>query len=353
MIITGVGLNNFRSYKEQVFELEAGVNIVVGPNASGKTNLLESIYLGCQGKSFRGTTDKLIQHKKPWSRVELTTDKGSRVIKLRRDQPPKKEFVLDGLTKRRLTLDDKIPVVLFTPDDLRLVNGSPERRRRFLDDLVSKLEPEATSVLSQYQRALLQRNNLLKYPNPDPDELFVWAVRLSELGGKIVEWRLQLIQKLNQKAGKIYSLIAGAKQTVKFSYDSNLSPPKSYQTKLSSHLQGQRDIHLGFTSCGPHRDDLRIELGNSLSSDSSSRGEVRSLVLVSKLIEIQLLESRSGQKPILLFDDVFSELDGARRRRLSEQVLEHQTIITTTDADAVVAHFLKRANVIPITYYSK
>lgn len=339
MQVTGVRLKNFRSYKDQAFELEPGVNIVVGPNASGKTNLLEAIYVVAQGRSFRVGDSDLIRHSQPWAKVELVSERQQRSVKLWREGPTKKEFELSGQTKRRLGPKDKLPLVLFTPEDLRSLGGSPVRRRKLIDTLVAKLFEEGARVISRYQRALLQRNHLLKQADPDKDELFVWAVRLGELGVRLADMRFSVIAKLNRQASATYSELVSKKQTVKFSYISELGTKAQYAHKLNQSLQSTRDQSLGSTSVGPHRDDLLVQIDGHDSRLSASRGELRTLVLVAKIIEIQITEQKAKTKPLLLLDDVFSELDGARRRQLSQRLSGYQTLITTTDADAVVEHF--------------
>lgn len=348
-MLTGVRLQNFRSYKDQAFELEPGVNIVVGPNASGKTNLLESLYVAARGKSFRARDVDLIGHRMPWARVDSEgAGTVKRVVKLRRKEAPLKEFEIGPNKHRRLNPDNLLPVVLFTPDDLRLLNGSPVRRREYLDQLIIKLDASRAPTISRYSRALLQRNALLKQAQPDSDELFVWGVKLGELGGQIAGWRRALIRQINKLAPTAYSQLAGGKWRVKLTYESEL-PVRDYQHALNRLLQSGRDERVGHTSAGPHRDDFRLALEGRDSSVTASRGEVRTLVLVLKLAEARLLENLLEQKPLLLLDDVFSELDGKRRQQLAKAVSGYQTLITTTDADAVIEHFgRKRQNVIAL-----
>lgn len=347
MLITGIRLQRFRSYRDQAFELEPGVNIVIGPNASGKTNLLEALYVVSRGKSFRVRDADLIRYGASWARVDATQTHQNRSIKLRRAGLPHKEFVIGANTQRRLAASDTLPVVLFAPDDLRLLNGSPTRRRDYMDQIVSQLYGGA-SVINRYQRALLQRNALLKQVRPDQDELFVWGIKLGELGAQIVAWRRELTKELNKEASGLYESLSGKVHRVRFTYESTL-PLKNYAQAINAAMQSGRDIQLGHTANGPHRDDLRVSLDGHDSSLTASRGEIRTLVLVAKLVEAKLLEAQSGQKPLLLLDDVFSELDGKRRQQLAAAVKGYQTLITTTDADAVLEHFTKKSiNIIPL-----
>jgi DNA replication and repair protein RecF len=347
VVVTGVKLKNYRSYRNQAFELEPGVNIIVGPNASGKTNLLEAVYVAGVGKSFRAGDKDLISYNKPWARIDLMLDKGQRTVKMWRESTKSKEFEVGQNIKKRLKSEDKLPTVLFTPDDLRSLSGSPKSRRKLIDGLVAAMFSDGQTAINRFNRALLQRNHLLKQANPNKDELFVWAVRLGEMGGQLAGYRQQVIGKLNKQSGKIYSELAGKKHRVKFRYISALDS-KNYRHNLDKHLQDKTDIYLGFTSKGPHRDDISVEIDSRDSQASASRGELRTLVLAAKIVETSIVEQRTNQRPLMLLDDVFSELDGARRQSLSKKLGGYQVIITTTDADAMVEHFGAQAHILPI-----
>jgi DNA replication and repair protein RecF len=338
-MLSGIRLQNFRSYTDQAFELENGVNIVVGPNASGKTNLLEALFVQASGKSFRVRDRDLIQYEKDWLRIDAEGNHGeSRIVKIKNTEPrTSKTFEINQNTTKRLRVEDRTPVVLFAPDHLQLLTGSPERRRQFIDQLAVQLQPERSVTLSRYQRTLLQRNNLLKADQIDEDQLFVWSIKLAELGSQIYTWRQALITELNAVASEIYGVISGGSQSVVFTYLTDMRG--DYETTYKKRLIGRYDTKQGFTSVGPHRDDIQVLLDEKNSATTASRGETRTLVLVAKIIELSLLEARYEQKPLVLLDDVFSELDAKRRSTLSKRVDEYQTIITTTDADAVLEHF--------------
>ena len=216
MVITGVKLKNYRSYGDQAFEIEQGVNIVVGPNASGKTNLLEAIYLVGEGRSFRNKDQDLVQNGRPWARVDLLMDKKPRIVKIWREGEKNKEFSIDQTKYKRLPASRKLPIILFTPEDLRSLSGSPTQRRKLLDSIALNLFPEAAKIQNRYQRALLQRNHLLKQANPSNDEMFVWAVRLGELGGQVVDMRLAVIEAIDKSASKIYQSLSGKKHKISF-----------------------------------------------------------------------------------------------------------------------------------------
>ena len=352
-MITYVRLQYFRSYTDGSFEFDPGVNIIVGPNASGKTTIIEAILLALQGNSFKSSDTELRKSESEWTRVDVGTQADSRVVKISDDTKKDatlKIFEIEGNTYKRLSRERSIPVVLFEPNHLLLFNGSPELRRSFLDNLIAQTVPGYTTVLRHYKRVLAQRNALLKQPTkPSSEQLFVWNLRLSELAGKIVFERQSAIAKFNQAMSKIYSEISGTPTTITFIYNSRI-PTETYETSFLQVLERtlDRDTILGFTSHGPHREDVTMHINGKPAGDVASRGEIRSLVLVLKMLEAQFIEEARGKRPILLFDDVFSELDGKRRQALVAFLKPYQSLITTTDADVVIDHFTDQARIIAL-----
>ena len=218
-----------------------------------------------------------------------------------------------------------------------LLSGAPELRRNFLDDLIEQTVAGFSEHRRHYKRVLSQRNTLLKNnPKNLQEQLFVWNIRLSELGGKIVRERTALIEQCNRQISQLYSQISGKETAISLQYSPQF-PPDMYETAMLQKLEQstQLDVLRGFTAHGPHRDDIQIEINGKLFQQSASRGETRTLVLTLKVLELQQIEQARGLKPLLLLDDVFSELDKNRRNALLEFVKGHQTIITTTDADVV------------------
>ena len=354
MIITGLSLTNFRSYTDSAFEFDTGVNIIVGPNASGKTNLLEAILLSCSGKSYRAKDIDLIQYDQPWTRIEADTDEGKRVLTVEQistqELTSKKKFKIGGVEFKRLSLQKSIPVVLFEPEHLRLLSGGPERRRDYLDNLLEQTTPGYPKLRRDYKRTLAQRNALLKISSGELDTtMFAWNIRLSELGGKITKFRNDLVDELNKSIQEIYRDISETKSTITIKYvaDHGLD---SYSSKMHDKLERnlEADRQKGFTSTGPHRHDFSVSLNDHTAAVTASRGEVRSILLSLKMIELRLLENSTGKIPLLLLDDVFSELDGSRRKALTSQIAKYQTFITTTDADIVVDNFMDNCRVIPL-----
>jgi DNA replication and repair protein RecF len=340
-------LANFRSYKNGLFQFSDGVNIIVGPNASGKTNLLEAIYMIAQGKTFKSEELATVRRESLWARIDCTYNGDSRVVKLS-TEPFKKTYLLEDNEIKRLRPQEIIPVVLFEPSHLLLLGGEPEKRRSYIDELLCQTDVEYANALKQYKRALAQRNKLLKQDEIAQEHLFVWNVRLSELAGKIVEKRLLYIQELNQQLTRNYRSVSGNEEELHVTYESKLSIDQYANAMLHKlNTDYALDRARRFTGSGPHRDDMSVFINSYDIRNNASRGEARSVVLALKLAELKLLEQKTQRKPLLLFDDVFSELDGKRRRTLAQTLKNYQTFITTTDADVVIDHFSETCNIIP------
>jgi DNA replication and repair protein RecF len=349
-MIYDIRLQHFRSYIDDSFEFNPAVTIIVGPNASGKTNLLEAILLVARGNSYRAKDADLVQFDQPWARLDVQTDSGDRVVKLTPLDAVKKQYTINDQVLRRLPLARTIPVVLFEPNHLRLLAGSPERRRNYLDELLTQTVPAYGSNLRRYKQALAQRNALLKQHHPDfAQQIFPWNLKLSQLAGQLVEARLGLVATLAKTATELYQTLSHTSTKVTLAYESSCDRTQ-YESSLLHKLESSMglDKERGFTSYGPHRDDLQILFDGRSSGLTASRGEMRTAVLALKILELQILEQVREQKPILLLDDVFSELDGARRHALTNYLSRYQTFITTTDADIALASFGKECTVIPL-----
>lgn len=349
-MIGDIRLQGFRSYRNESFEFDPGVNIIVGANASGKTNLLEALLVVSRGTSFRVKDQELIEFKAPWARLDTNTPQ--RTVKLLRQDNGliNKEYEISGHKLKRLPLSRQIPVVLFEPNHLLLLQGTPDLRRGYIDDLLEQLAPGYSQLLRDYKRALAQRNSLLKQGNRATNQLFAWDVRLSQIGGQIATQRINLTNRINKKLNRNYQKLAGSRsKKVRLSYQTTCQP-EDYTSSLLKQLEARQatDIERGFTTVGPHRDDLLISFNDRPAADVASRGETRTTLLALKILELELIEESRGAKPLLLLDDVFSELDGARRKALTEIIKDHQTFITTTDADVVVQHFMDRCHIIPL-----
>lgn len=349
-MIQALRLEHFRTYIDRTFTFGPGVNIIVGPNASGKTNLLEAILVMARGKSYRAKDRDLIAFKSFHAVVSAECDGTSRKVILQQCAPTK-TYKIEGLKLSRLTPRHILPVVLFEPNHLALLIGPPVQRRAYLDELLIQTNAEYGAKVQAYQRVLLQRNALLKRLTTDTTQFFPWDIRLAELGGVVARARAELVKKINQEIVQIYQKLAPTdtpvKLTAQYQTGAELAQYESYMIR---HLETRlvHDRLRGVTSFGPHRDDLLVQFDGRLADQVASRGETRTTVLALKLIELQLLHERRGQAPILLLDDVFSELDSERREALITYLSPYQTFITTTDADALSPQFADRAQVIEI-----
>jgi DNA replication and repair protein RecF len=342
MLLRSVSVHNVRSYDLASFEFDTSVTLILGPNGSGKTTILESVYMLMRGTSFRGRDRDVIPYEGEVAEVKLELiDSAERRLRvtLTPDDKLTKQFSVEGTNTARLAAKHRLPVVLFEPDELRLLTSSPQRRRDFIDGIIARLSPTYSTALSRFQRTLLQRNELLKqYETMSESDwqshLFAWDVKFAELSASIIKARTNFILHANDHLSRIYSDIAGAEHTVTGRY---LTPftvmDDGLQQTILHRLEASRlsDVRRGFTSVGPHRDDIELSLDGHLAAESASRGEMRTIMLAFKLLEVELQTHHSGQKPLILLDDVFSELDLDREQRLMAALSGHQTIITATD----------------------
>lgn len=339
MKIRQIRISNVRSYELFSTQFDPELTLIIGRNGTGKTSLLEAVYYLAVGTSFRGRDREMIAHDSTRSDIVLeladTSRRGS--LQLTADDKVKKTFVVDGKTSQRLPARSRLPVVLFEPDELRLISSSPERRRRFFDGILARLYPQYAAILNRYQRTLLQRNSLLKRRDETADkawddQLFIWDLKFADLALEIVRQRREFAVTSNSQLSRLYSGIADTEHHVLVSYHSAL-PDEQYQQRLLDQLHANRiaDSYRGFTSVGPHRDDFLLTLDGHPASETASRGEMRSIMLAYKLLEVQLQQEAYEQTPLILMDDVFSELDVKRETKLMEALVGYQTIITATD----------------------
>lgn len=331
-IVSKLAVHNVRSHEQYEVTLDKGVTVITGPNGSGKTTLLESIYVALQGSSFKGTDNDMLRADGPWWKIDIIFDgQDRRTVKF---DPVKttsrKQFVVDGKTTARLAPKNKYPIVLFEPEDLRLLNGSPARRRQFIDRFISQLNPLYGVSLRKYERALRQRNNLLKRFQVSSDELFAWDITLAEHGAYLIEQRIAFIEKIQSQLNDAYHDIAASNDEVSVHYSHTFvgDVKQKILAELNAHVE--KDKIVGNTSVGPHRHDVIFELNHSPALSNASRGEVRTIVLALKFLEVAIIEQLTGLKPLILLDDVFSELDIERQKALSDKTREHQIVMTST-----------------------
>ena len=331
-VITRLRVQNVRSHDVYDMTIHNGVTVITGPNGSGKTTLLETLYIALQGTSFKGSDGDVLKKEAPWWRIDiLTEDEDKRSVTFDPSRTTRrKQFTIDGKISARLSPKHKYPVVLFEPEDLRLLNGSPTRRRQFIDRFITQLNPLYGMALRKYERALKQRNNLLKRQYLNNDELFAWDLALSEHGAYIIEQRIAFIEQLNSGLADAYNDIAQTQDDVSVHYSHTFVGDIKQKLLNELNAHAERDKLLGNTSVGPHRHDVMFELNNSPALSVASRGEVRTVVLALKFLEVEIIEQLTGQKPLILLDDVFSELDVTRQKALSDRTRAHQIVMTST-----------------------
>lgn len=342
-------LYNVRSHQRELFNFVPTVNAIVGPNGSGKTSLIEALYALLRGSSFRGSLGEMLSYSAPSYQIKISLKNDRDDKKFERsfryvttNETVAKKWLIQSKQYARLPLAARLPTVLFEPDLGRLVTGSPERRRQYLDNIASQLDVEVALAQTRFDRILRQRNQLLKnlsstgVINP-PEELFVWNTQLAMYSQTIVSARVGLIKKLQKDITKYYKQLGGD-DDVLLTYKSSVSTdPEVYASKLVQFLEAatQRDLLIGHTSFGPHRDELEIRLSDQPAVERASRGEVRTIVIALKLLETEILAkqfSKSDIKPILLLDDVLSELDLVHQERVLAGFKDYQVFLTTTDS---------------------
>lgn len=327
-------VQHIRVHPAMSVQISPQVTLITGLNGSGKTSLIEAIYLAFQGSSFKGADGDMLQRGETWWRIDVTlADDSVRTVKFDSERVTgRKQFIVDSKTMYRLSPRYKYPVVLFEPDDLRLLHGSPTRRRQFIDQFISQLDPLYGAALRKYDRALKQRNNLLKKQFSSDDELFVWDVALAEHGAYIIEQRIQFIERINQELNDGYQAIAHSDDVVSVHYSHTLVGNVQQKLLGELHAHSARDKLLGYTSVGPHRHDVLFIFNTTPALSSASRGEIRSIVLALKFLEISIIKQITSQTPIVLLDDVFSELDETRQKALTQSDFGAQIIIATTNS---------------------
>lgn len=362
MLLNDIKLNNYRNYESLELETPHMVNVFLGANAQGKTNLLESILVLALTKSHRTSKDKeLIGWKGDQAYVSGNVEKkyGKLSLELTYSQKGKKAK-LNGLEQRRLSdYVGGLNVVMFAPEDLEIVKGTPGVRRRFLDMEIGQVQPGYLYWLQQYHKVLQQRNNVLKdgIHKVDAAMLEVWNMQLAQLGVKIMLKRQHFIYKLQHYAERIHAGITNDKEILKLVYKPSLECDvnqdesvlfEQFMVKLSQ--VKDQEFRRGVSLVGPHRDDINFYINEKEAQIYGSQGQQRTTALSIKLAELELIHDEIGEYPILLLDDVLSELDHHRQTQLIETFQSKvQTFITTTSLESVNMEKLKDAGI----YYVK
>lgn len=351
MYLQYLDLQHYRNYDKQELHLNKGINVLQGSNGQGKTNLLEAIYYLACGGNFRGNKDpELIQWNQPYFRIygQLKKETSERLYELEVyfDQKKKKQLKINGVKYKNLSeLQEYLRVVLFSPDDLRIIKGAPSDRRHYLDMVMCQQERNYPKLIKDYERIVSQRNNLLKeihYHKPKQQELDIWNMYLAEYGSHIIYRRLQFLKKLIPIARKVQRELT--EQTEKFTvtYHCSIGAIGDFSREEIRELffniikkrQGEEVVR-GTTLWGPHRDDLIFYLNGTDLKKYGSQGQQRTGILSLKMAELTTFYNRYGEYPLLLLDDVMSELDESRRKYLMQMVKKNeiQTIITGTNIE--------------------
>ena len=343
-----VTLSHFRSYADLRWSPDPGVNIVVGDNGAGKTNLLEALtYLVTLG-SFRGAPDEALVNEAESSAVvrgEVLRGESSALIEVEINRKGRRRVRLDHKTlSRRAELMGVVRVVTFLPEDLDLIKGSPGGRREMIDEVAVQLWPAADLDQSEYERALRQRNSFLRAGSRDEATLEVWDSRLAQAAGRVMARRARAVQELASSLSGIYTRVAGHPSAVSIHYESDwggtadpTTPAAEWAGALLEALQRRRrpDWELGITGAGPHRDDLLFTIDGHPSRFQASQGEQRTLALSVRLATHEAVTRLTSSNPVLILDDVFSELDPQRASHLTAALPTAQTMITTTHPEEI------------------
>ena len=340
MFIESIELKNYRNYGELHMDFDPGTNVLYGDNAQGKTNILEAVYVCATTKSHRGSKDREI--------IEFGEDESHIKMQLRKDDVPyridmhlkknkTKGVAVNGIPIRRASeLFGIVNVVFFSPEDLEIIERGPDARRHFIDMELCQLDPMYLFHLTKYKQVLRQRNELLKQIGLNKDlldTLDIWNSELVKYGNYVISARKSFIDKLNDYIQEIHKNLTGQRETITLRYEPSVREDE-FATQIV--MSEQKDLFTGTTNIGPHRDDLSFVSEGIDFREYGSRGQKRTAALSLKLTEIKIVEEKKGEKPILLLDDVLSELDRNRQNYLLEHIKGIQTIITCTGLEEFV-----------------
>lgn len=362
MFIKYVELFNYRNYESIKIDLNKRINIFVGNNAQGKTNILEAMFVCGFGKSFRTNKEKeLIRFGSDFFRIRavIETDRRDIEIEIIQSNDSRKWIKVNGISlKKTSQLIGKINIVLFSPEDLKLINEGPSERRKFIDRELSHISTSYCMNLIEYNKVLSNRNSVLKSlreSNKFKDTIEIWDDKLIKLGYEIIKKRIEFINRLKEICYDNHTKITSGKEKIVLNYLSNINTENidkydkiymEFRNKLKSKLDN--DIFKGYTSVGPHRDDFEILINDIDVRKYGSQGQKRSVALSIKLSEIDIIREETGDYPVLLLDDVMSELDYDRQNQIVKEFQHVQTIVTTTEISGILKESLSEAEVFNI-----
>lgn len=348
MQINKLILQNFRNYNELELDFNSSRNIIVGENAQGKTNLIEAIYMCAFSKSFRtNNVSDLVGFDSEIGRIDadIVSEELDKNIKISVNRKGKKMIVKDGkVVKSASELLNNLVVVIFSPDDLRIIKDSPERRRNFINRELSQLRPNYYDNLHKYNDALKQKNTILKSDNFDEYVLDAYDDQISRAGYNIIKYRRDFIKELSAKAAEIHACISGNKEVLETKIDESVSPNSPEEMFEAIVSVRNKDLYHKYSSIGPHRDDLVFYINGKDAKKYGSQGQQRTIALSLKLAEIKIAKEILGENPILLLDDVLSELDLDRQSFLINEIEDVQLFITSTEIHPLIMDKMKNAS---------
>ena len=359
MYIKELKLKNFRNYKDLAIYFDRRVNLITGQNAQGKTNLIESLYMSSMGRSFRTSHDsEMIMFGEQSAYIKVVCEKEftDTKVEILLSDIPRKAIKKDGVSIRKTAdLLENIIIVIFSPDDLKIVKDEPEKRRKFIDRELSQIKPAYFDAFVRYRRALSERNSYLKNDDIQESMLEIWDDGLIRYGALLMKYRSEFIEDLSRIAGNIHSRITNGKENLGLRYVPNITFAGDINTQeefIERELVAarDRDIRNRTTTVGPQKDDISFLIDNINVRNFGSQGQQRTSALSLKLAELEIIKQETGENAILLLDDVMSELDEERREYLIRALSENQIFITTTDIDDSLMRAYPDAKIIKIEH---
>ncbi len=344
MVVKKLTLKNFRNYEEETFVFDEGLNVLTGKNAQGKTNCAEAVFYLCTGSSLRIRHDRQLIRRgaeRAFITAEAVSRFGTFTLGASIGENGRELFFNENKVRRSVDFLGNMKSVFFSPGELRLIQDGPDERRRFLNLSISQTSREYASALLRYQRILEQRNNLLKERDAGPvfETLPVWDEQLALYAARIAVARREYLKELSALAADIHGELTDGAETLALAPDRNYSGDEGeVAERLKEELAAnyERDLRLGYTSVGPHRDDVKISIDGADARGFCSQGQARTAALSMKLAEVAVFTRLAGEPPVLILDDVMSELDLPRRKKLLARVKDLQVILTCTHAERVL-----------------